>query len=64
MNLDKIAATLLLIGSDLPAFKALFAEVLSTFSEQDQDKLKASYAEAILASDKAHEAAQATSNGG
>lgn len=58
MNLDTILKTILMIGSDLPAYKALFDQVVGAFSEEDQEKLKQTYAEAIAASDKAHAAAQ------
>jgi DNA invertase Pin-like site-specific DNA recombinase len=59
MNLDNILKTILLIGSDLPAYKALFDQVLGAFSENEQEILKQTYAEAIAAADKAHAAAQA-----
>lgn len=58
MSLDKVIAALLMIGSDLPAFKALFEEVVQTFGPADQATLRQTYAEAILAADKAHAAAQ------
>lgn len=58
MNFEKVLETLLMIGSDLPAYKALFEQVASLFSDDDQDKLKAAYAEAMAASDAAHKAAQ------
>lgn len=58
VSLDKVLATLLMIGSNLPAFKALFEQVISTFSEQDQATLKLEYAKAIAAADEAHAAAQ------
>lgn len=45
-------------GDAVPAFKALFDQVVATFSEDDQDKLKAAYAEARAKSDAAHVGAQ------
>lgn len=59
MDLEKILATIVQIGSDLPAYKSLLDEVLSMFESHDQVALKQAYADAIVASDKAHAAAQA-----
>lgn len=59
MQLDKVIAAVLMIGSDLPAFKALFEQVLHSFGPADQATLRQTYAEAIAAADKAHAAAQA-----
>lgn len=59
MDITKILETVMAIGSDLPAYKQLFDQVVSTFGERDQEKLRATYAEALAAADKAHAAAQA-----
>lgn len=59
MDIRKIIETLLLIGADLPAYKALFDQVLDLFAEDDQAKLKDAYAQARARSDAAHAAAQA-----
>ncbi len=59
MDAAKIAETLLLIGSDLPAYRALFGQVLTVLHTSDQDKLRAAYADACAASDRAHAAVQA-----
>lgn len=58
MDIAKILETVALIGSDLPAYEALFAQVVTAFSGSDQDKLKQAYADAKAAADKAHAAAQ------
>jgi hypothetical protein len=47
-----------LVGSNAPAFKALFDQVVATFGEDDQAVLQESYAKAMAASDAQHEAAQ------
>lgn len=57
--LPKILETLLQIGADLPAYKALLDVVLDTLSDADQAVLKARYAEMKAKSDAAHAAAQA-----
>lgn len=59
MNLEKILGTIAMLGSDLPAYKALLDEVIGLFSEDDQTVLKQTYAQAKQASDAAHAAAQA-----
>jgi hypothetical protein len=58
MNLDKLIQTVLMIGADLPAYKALFDQVVATFSETDQDAAKTAYADALAQAKAAHEAAQ------
>ncbi len=58
MNIADILKTIAMVGSDLPAYKALLDQVLSLFSETDQEKLKAAYAQAMARSDAAHAAAQ------
>lgn len=58
MNFEKIIQTLVMIGADLPAYRALFEQVVALFDESDQDKLKEQYARAIEAADAAHRAAQ------
>lgn len=59
MNLAAILNTISLVGSNLPAFKALLDQVISTFDEQDQEVLKTAYAEMQAKSDAAHQVAQA-----
>lgn len=59
MNFEKILTTITAIGSDLPAYKMLFDQVVSSFNETDQVKLRQTYADALAAADKAHAAAQA-----
>lgn len=59
MNFEKILTTIVAIGSDLPAYKQLFEQVLSTFGETDQTKLRETYAQALDAAARAHAAAQA-----
>ena len=58
MDIEKVLKTALMIGADLPAYKALFDSVLDLFSETDQDKLKVAYVDAMAASDAAHAKAQ------
>lgn len=58
MEIVAILKTIELAGSALPAFKALFDQVVDTFDEDDQVKLKQSYADAMAASDRQHERAQ------
>lgn len=59
MDIAKIIQTMLLIGAELPAYKALFDQVVSAFSGEDQATLKQGYADALAAADAAHAAAQA-----
>lgn len=59
MDLEKILSTVVAIGSDLPAYKLLFDQVVASFGEQDQAKLRQTYADALASADKAHAAAQA-----
>lgn len=54
LSVTAILKAIELAGAAMPAAKALFDQVLTTFSEQDQDKLKAAYAEAIKKSDELH----------
>jgi len=58
MDLQKILNTIALLGSNLPAFKALFDQVVNAFDGDDQDVLKATYADMMSKSDAAHRAAQ------
>lgn len=58
MDLDKIVKTMLLIGSELPAYRALFDQVLGLFDGADQDELKRRYSIAMQRSDEAHQRAQ------
>lgn len=59
MDISKILETIVAIGSDLPAYKLLFDQVISTFEEKDQVVLRQTYADALAAADRAHAAAQA-----
>lgn len=59
MNLAAILNTIAMLGSDLPAFKALYDLVVDAFDEKDQAVLKTAYAEMQAKSDAAHRAAQA-----
>lgn len=59
MNLSAILNAITLVGSNLPAFKALFDQVVDAFDEKDQAVLKTAYAEMQAKSDAAHKAAQA-----
>jgi len=59
MNLVAILNTISLVGSNLPAFKALFDQVVSAFDERDQATLQSAYADMQARSDAAHKAAQA-----
>ena len=43
MDLNKILSTLTLIGANLPAYKALYDQVIAAFSEKDQAKLQEAY---------------------
>ena len=58
MSLSAILNAISLVGSGLPAFKALFDQVLAAFDEKDQATLQAAYADMQARSDAAHEAAQ------
>lgn len=58
MDLQKILSSLVLIGSDLPAYKALFDQVVLAFAEDDQAALREAYEKAKARSDAAHQAAQ------
>lgn len=58
MNVDKVLQTLLMVGADFPAYKALFDEVMLLFSDADQQTLKDAYTQAMATSDAAHKAAQ------
>lgn len=59
MNLEAVLNTLVLIGSDFPAYQALYHQVALTFSEADQATLRQAYADAKAAADRAHAAVQA-----
>lgn len=54
LSVAGVLRALELAGTALPAFKALFDQVLGTFSEQDQDRLKQAYEAARQRSDAAH----------
>jgi hypothetical protein len=58
LNIPSIIATAFEVGSDLPAYKALFDQVVNLFDEDDQETLKAGMAEALAAADAQHRAAQ------
>lgn len=58
MDVQKILAATLYVGAELPAFKALFDQVLTVFDENDQVVLKDAYAKAIADSNDAHRDAQ------
>lgn len=59
MKVEDVLKTMALIGADLPAYKALLDQIIDLFAPNDQETLKASYADAVAASDAAHKAAQA-----
>ena len=58
MNVQDILRTLALLGSEMPAYKALFDATMKLFEPQTQESLKAAYAEAMARSDEAHRKAQ------
>lgn len=58
MDLGKILSTVVSIGADLPAYKQLFDQVVSTFGEKDQEVLRQTYADALASAASAHAAAQ------
>ncbi len=58
MNLDSILQILRSGADAATSFHQLFNQVVVTFSEVDQVKLKAAYAEARAASDAAHDRLQ------
>lgn len=58
MNYDAIMQTILLAGADLPAYKALFDQIVSTMHSDDQKSLQAAYSDAMTAATRAHTEAQ------
>lgn len=58
LNLEKIIATTLQVGAGMPAYRALFDQVVDLFHEDDQAILKDRLAEAMAVSDAQHKAAQ------
>lgn len=58
MTLNQILEILRSGADAANAFRQLFDLALTTFSEADQAKLKAAYAEARIASDAAHQRLQ------
>lgn len=58
MNFDKIMQTILLIGADTPAYKALFDQIIATMHSDDQAALQTAYDQALDDAAKAHAAAQ------
>lgn len=55
MDFGKILETIALVGSDTPAFKALFDQAVLVFSSAEQEQLKEAYARARQRSDEAQE---------
>lgn len=58
INFAGVVNAIKLAGSSAPAFKALFDQVVTTFSTDQQDELKALYSQARQRSDEAHEGLQ------
>ena len=56
--LATILKTVVMIGSDLPAYKALFDDLVAMLSDEDQKAAKDAYAAAMERARAAHEAAQ------
>jgi hypothetical protein len=57
--LTALLNTVLLVGSDLPAYKALFDQVVDMLSEDDQATAKEAYEKALADAHTAHRDAQA-----
>lgn len=58
MNFETILKIVQGAGDIVPAFAQLFEQVLQTFSEEDQSKLKDAYAAARMKSDDVHRSTQ------
>jgi hypothetical protein len=58
MNLTTVLNAILVIGSDVPEFTALIAEVKSAFSATDQATIDAAMQSANAAADAQHGVAQ------
>jgi hypothetical protein len=58
-DLSSILKTLTMVGTELPAYKALFDSVKSAFGEHDQAKLQEAYAAAMADNDAGHARLQA-----
>ena len=58
MNLESVLQILRTAADATTAFRQLFDQAVGTFSESDQAKLKAAYAEARIASDAVHDRLQ------
>lgn len=58
MDFDKILSTMVMVGAEFPAYKALFEQVIALFDKPDQDELKRRYSQAMELSDAAHQRAQ------
>lgn len=58
MNFDTILKIVQGAGDVVPAFAQLFEQVLATFGEDDQAKLKDAYAAARMKSDDVHRSTQ------
>lgn len=59
VNIEAIIRTIALVGSDLPAYKALFDQIVASMHSDDQATLQQTYADAMAAAARAHAAAQA-----
>lgn len=60
-NLTSILKLLPVVGpviGALPEFKEVFDQIVSTFSEKDQDTLKAAYADLMAENDEGHKRLQ------
>lgn len=57
--LATILKTVVMVGSDLPAYRALFDDLVAMLGEEDQRAAKDAYAAAMERAKAAHEAAQA-----
>lgn len=55
MPIAAILAAIQMVGSETPAFIALFNEVKPLFGDDDQATLQKAYDDAMKASDKAHD---------
>lgn len=57
--LEAILKTVAMIGSDLPAYKVLFDDLMSMLSDEDQATAREAYDAAMKRAEAAHKAAQA-----
>lgn len=58
MTLAAILNAISLVGSNTPAFLALFEQIKDTFGEDDRATLEAAYAEAMAVAEEQHRRAQ------